>query len=85
MLLAALIMLAGFVAVLLATGRGVGVTPDSISYIGGARSLLAGDGFSMPGNVPMPITHFPPFYSLLLAAIGSLGRGTLARRTHVCW
>ena len=49
---------------------GVAVGPDSITYIGAARNLLAGEGFSSFGGDPL--TWWPPLYSLLLAA-ASLG------------
>ena len=52
------------------TPFGAGVGPTSVVSLAGARSLLAGQGFAMGGE---PITHFPPLYSLVLAAIGSTG------------
>jgi hypothetical protein len=60
----------GLVAVGAATRWGTGLTPDSASYIGGASSLLAGDGFIMPraDAGPVAITHFPPLYPALIAA-----------------
>lgn len=47
------------------TPLGAGVTPDSIAYFGGARSLAEGKGFSINDK---PITHYPPMYSVFLAA-----------------
>jgi Dolichyl-phosphate-mannose-protein mannosyltransferase len=54
---------------------GIGLSPDSVVYVGGARSLLAGAGFSLPGESALfsSITHYPPLYSSLLAVIGFLG------------
>src|SRR3989337_1553357 len=51
---------------------GLGVSPDSVVYIGAARSLLWGHGFSLPAeSAPFaPITHYPPLYSSLLAVSG---------------
>jgi hypothetical protein len=51
------------------TRWGTGLTPDSASYIGGAGSLLAGNGFIMPraDAGPAAITHFPPLYPALIA------------------
>ena len=51
------------------TPFGVGLTNDSAAYIGGARSLMAGQGYVRIGGdgLPRPISHFPPFYSLVLA------------------
>ena len=55
---------------------GLGLSPDSVVYIGAARSLLTGHGFSLPGDpAPFsfsPITHYPPLYSSLLALVGTL-------------
>ncbi|MBQ4513973.1 MAG: hypothetical protein II969_13350 [Anaerolineaceae bacterium] len=56
------------------TPNGLGLTNDSSAYIGGARSLLAGQGYVRIGGdgLPRPITHFPPFYSIVLAAVSSV-------------
>ena len=53
------------------TPFGVGLTNDSSAYIGGARSLLAGRGYVRIGGdgLPRAITHFPPFYSIVLAGV----------------
>lgn len=56
---------AAAVALAVATRWGIGLTPDSIHYINGARNLLAGDGLR-------GMTHFPPLYSAAIAAL-SLG------------
>jgi 4-amino-4-deoxy-L-arabinose transferase-like glycosyltransferase len=48
---------------------GPGVSPDSVSYLETANSLLNGDGFTV---YLQPMTHFPPFYSLMLAVGGLL-------------
>jgi hypothetical protein len=63
-------------ALLLYSARwGIGLSPDSVVYIGAARSLLAGAGFSLPAESPLfsPITHYPPLYSSMLAVIAILG------------
>jgi hypothetical protein len=59
---------------------GLGVSPDSVVYIGAARSLMAGRGFSLPAESALfsPITHYPPLYSSLLAVTGLLGADPLA-------
>ena len=56
------------------TPNGVGLTNDSSAYIGGARSLLAGKGYVRIGGdgLPRPITHFPPFYSIVLAVVSHI-------------
>lgn len=51
----------------LATSSALGVSPDSVNYIGAADSLLDGLGFAYPYA---PRTHFPPLYSLALAGVG---------------
>jgi energy-converting hydrogenase Eha subunit E len=71
---------------LYATPWGLGLGGDSYYYVSGAQSLLAGQGFSHPtaGGSTRPITHFPPLYPALLAAVASLGSNVLdaARITH---
>ena len=59
---------------------GVGVSDDSVVYLGQARNLLAGNGLSrLTGDgSPVPITHFPPLYPLMLAAAAGLGLGVEA-------
>ncbi len=61
---------------LFSTPRGVGLSPDSAVYVGAARSLLQGHGFSMPtdGGGFAPITQYPPLYSVSLAMLGALGQ-----------
>ena len=53
------------------TPNGSGLTNDSADYIGGARSILSGTGYSRfsEDRKPRPITHFPPGYSLILAGV----------------
>ncbi|SRR5581483_10188434 len=60
--------------VLWATPEGLGLSDDSIGYIAGARSMLAGHGYReawLASNGP--VTHFPPGFSSVLALIGLLG------------
>ena len=58
------------------TPDGVGLTNDSSAYIGGARSLLARQGYVRIGGdgLPRPITHFPPFYSIILAVVSRISK-----------
>lgn len=65
----------GFASALVATRWGVGLSPDSVLYIRGARSLAAGDGFALssPFAPTEPITHHAPLYSALLAVGGWTG------------
>jgi len=76
-----LLAVAGTILVLKATPEGLSLTDDSIAYIAGARSMLAGNGYReawLASNEP--ITHFPPGFSSLLAFLGLFGldplRGT---------
>ena len=64
--------LGAVVAVVLATGKGLYVSPDAVYYVGTARNWLDGRGFRPPAGVP-PLEHFPPGFTLVLAALGRLG------------
>lgn len=57
------------------TPYGVGLTNDSSAYLGGARSLLNGQGYvRFSGDrLPRPITQFPPLLSLFIAGIARIG------------
>lgn len=58
---------------------GVRVGYDSYFYLNAAENLLKGLGLSSlsgEGHV-VPLTHFPPFYSLILAAISLLSGGDI--------
>jgi hypothetical protein len=64
-------------AALLAAGLLVWATPDGLlmdndgfTYVEGARQMLAGHGYSasIPPEPLQPVTHFPPLYSLAIAA-----------------
>ena len=69
-----LLTVIGIFLVLRSTPEGLGLSDDSIAYIAGARSLLAGHGYReawLASNNPM--THFPPGFSSALAVIGLLG------------
>ncbi|NMB89704.1 MAG: glycosyltransferase family 39 protein [Chloroflexi bacterium] len=57
------------------TPNGLGLVNDSIAYIGGARSLVSGDGYSrLTGNgTPEAISNYPPMLSLVTAGIVLLG------------
>ncbi|MBI5945495.1 MAG: phospholipid carrier-dependent glycosyltransferase [Chloroflexi bacterium] len=66
---------------LYSTPQGLGLSDDSIAYIAGARSILAGYGYReawLASN--QPVTHFPPGFSTALALTGISGldplRGT---------
>jgi len=66
--------LLGIVALIFVTRHGIGIYPDSIFYLDAARNFLKGHGLSTSfDGLITPLTHFPPFYPLLLASIGSTG------------
>jgi hypothetical protein len=76
-----LIAVAGTFLILKATPEGMGLSDDSIGYIAGARSMLAGNGYREAWlHSNGPVTHFPPGFSSVLAFFGLFGldplRGT---------
>ncbi|MCA1691398.1 MAG: hypothetical protein LC733_04030 [Actinobacteria bacterium] len=62
----------GTVAMLVVTRRGPYLSADGLAYVGMARNLVDGHGFTPPPGAP-PLGNFPPLYPLLLAVIGFLG------------
>ena len=85
------IVLCGVAAALFlyCTPHGVGLTNDSSAYIGGARGLLARQGYVRIGGdgLPRPITHFPPFYSIVLAVVSRIIKTDpleTAKRVNLC-
>src|SRR5215510_9482796 len=69
-----LIALIGMVLIFRATPQGLGLSDDSIAYIAGARSMVAGNGYReawLASN--QPVTHFPPSFSAVLAFFGLFG------------
>ena len=76
-----LIAVTGTILILEATPEGMGLSDDSIAYIAGARSMLAGNGYREAWlNSNGPVTHFPPGFPSVLAFFGLFGldplRGT---------
>jgi hypothetical protein len=70
------------------TQAGVGLSQDSFVYLSAAGNVAAGRGLVVspcvsyecagsPGleRTPLPLTHFPPLYPLVLASLESLGMG----------
>jgi 4-amino-4-deoxy-L-arabinose transferase-like glycosyltransferase len=70
--LTVILALAGMAAVTYQTQSGPGVSGDSVYYVMGAQNLLSGNGYSRysGGWEPVPITGFPPIFSLILAGAG---------------
>ncbi|MFZ0429410.1 MAG: glycosyltransferase family 39 protein [Acidobacteriota bacterium] len=75
-LAAGLLLLAAICLVLVVTPHGIGLSPDSLTYVGAANNLDAGLGFSVP-PANEPIAHLAPLYSGLLALLGLAGGGPL--------
>ncbi len=66
-------------ALLAAERGGMGVLPDSVTYLEGARALAQGDGYATrTDRQPQPITHFPPLYPAALAAASVVREAPLA-------
>ena len=66
-----LLVVIGIMLVLRATPDGLSLSDDSIAYVAGARSMLAGQGYReawLASN--QPVTHFPPAFSSVLAFLG---------------
>lgn len=69
-----LLALIGIGLILRATPEGMGLSDDSIGYIAGARSILAGHGYREAWLASdQPVTHFPPAFPGVLAFIGLFG------------
>lgn len=68
-----LIALGGSVALFIGTAPwGIGGDTDSAHYIGGARNILTGYGYTTYQDFE-PITQWPPFFPLSLAVLGIFG------------
>src|SRR5512140_149865 len=66
--------LVGIGLILQATPEGLGLSDDSIGYIAGARSMLAGNGYREAWLASdQPVTHFPPAFPGVLSFIGLFG------------
>lgn len=74
-----LLIVSAAASVFRTTEMGIGLDPDSTSYIGAARGILQGKGLATPFTSALdagdfaPMTHFPPLYPLSLAGFGLLG------------
>ena len=71
LLLAAFSTLGTFLVLVRGSTYGVGVSPDSVTYISTARNLLTGNGFiDWENNI---YVLYPPLFPLLLALTGTFG------------
>ena len=62
-------------AALYITQIGAGASGDSVHYLMGAENILQGNGYarSTGDGTTRPITHFPPLFSVMIAAVGIFG------------
>jgi hypothetical protein len=60
--------------ILIATNDGLILSHDSVAYIAVVRSLLEGHGLVIPYGYahPIPLTHWPPLYPLVLALFSAV-------------
>lgn len=60
---------------ILTTRHGIGLSPDSIAYLGAATNLKNGIGLSLPYGLPpnQPLTQFPPLLPIILYIISKTG------------
>jgi len=67
--------LLGSCMLLISTRWGIGGYPDSLVYIGVARSILNGSGARFFNNMGefAPVTQYPPLYPSMMAAFGIMG------------
>jgi hypothetical protein len=69
-----LLAVAGIIIILKATALyGLGITPDSIHYLGCAENLRAGKGYLDYDGTPY--THWPPLFPSLMALLSLTGIG----------
>ncbi|MFP5319549.1 MAG: phospholipid carrier-dependent glycosyltransferase [Acidimicrobiia bacterium] len=67
---------------LVVTRRGAYLSPDGLAYVGTARGLVDGLGYTSPPGSP-PVGNFPPLYSLVLAGVGAFGPDPLTAARFV--
>ena len=54
------------------TRNGAYLSPDGLAYVGTARNLVDGQGYTSPPGSP-PVGNFPPLFPLVLAGVGAFG------------
>src|SRR5437773_2180848 len=67
--------LLGSCVLLVSTRWGIGGYPDSLVYVGVARSILDGSGVRFFNDMGQfaPVTQYPPLYPSMMAAFGIMG------------
>jgi len=70
----AIIAIAAMATLYVSTTAGLGFGNDSVAYVGAARNILDGNGYARTsgGGEIKPLTHYPPLFSLVLAAGSAL-------------
>ena len=70
-LILSIFSIAGFAVIWINTPWGIGVGYDSIFYLSAADNVLSGLGLSRLDayGITIPLTHFPPFYSISIAGL----------------
>ncbi len=73
-ILLTVIALGAMATLYVCTTAGLGFGNDSVAYVGAARNILDGNGYARTsgGGEIKPITHYPPLFSLTLAAGSAL-------------
>ena len=74
-ILLVLICACAVVAILKLTHPGPNITPDSVTYLYAAQSLVHSEGLTIPYGTsrPQPVERFPPGFPLALAGISLFG------------
>lgn len=69
-----IVALLGGLLIFFTTPWGIGVSPDSVSYLGSSKNLLSGLGLTIPfGDPPnSPLTHLAPLYPALISFVALL-------------
>ena len=74
----ACLALGGLAVERLSTGEGIGLSPDSLGYMGAAYSIREGKGLTIPWGGGPAMTHWPPLFPAVLAGIGCVSLGSLS-------
>ncbi len=59
--------------ILVVTHLGIGVSPDSVTYLNSAENLINGKGLTVTLDGGRPLAHYPPLYPLMLSSLAPLG------------
>jgi len=74
LLITLVLAITGAIILSFAMELGIGVSSDSIAYVGISENLIAGRGLTWLGGGGLePVTHFPPLYPIVLAGLQLFG------------